>query len=359
MRALRYAGAGDVSLETSPVPLPSDGEVLLRVACCGVCGSDLAEYDHGPILAHVAGNPHPITGHSGPVVLGHEFSGFVAARGAQASFELGTLVACSGGVACGRCPECEAGRPNLCLQYHILGMHGDGGLAEFCAVPSSACADAGQYGLGSATAALAQPMAIAVHAVRRAGLDQAMKVCVVGVGGIGAFLCYAAVEKGAQVTAFDLRPERLDLAKALGAASAFSAAAPEAERTGEFDVVFEVSGASAGLELAQRLAGRGGTIVVTGLQHGKSTLNPRELVFTEQTWIGSMSMDMKRDLPEALRVLSSRAAGWADLAPAVLPLEAIGEDGLIPASNRDAIKTLFAPHITEAITLAVADRDID
>jgi (R,R)-butanediol dehydrogenase/meso-butanediol dehydrogenase/diacetyl reductase len=353
MPALSYEGRGTVKLTHKPIPQPGIGEVLVQVAFCGVCGSDVSEFEKGPLQAHVSEDPHRVTAHHGPVVLGHEFSGWVLARGAGVSVALGTLVSCSGGVPCGVCAYCRAGRGNLCADYYILGMHRDGGLAEYCVAPESTCADAGAHGLSPAVAALAQPAGIAVHALRRSGVAAGDRLAVVGVGAVGVFLLYAAIERGATVVAIDPDPSRLALARRLGA----QAAETQVQRVhGAFDVVFEVSGTQPGLASSLMLAGRGGELMLVGIQPAASMLSAREIVMSELSIDGSVSLVPAVDLPEALRVLRTRVEGWHDIAPMVFPLRDVTEQGLRTGSAPDRIKTLFSPVLDAPMPLAKAER---
>src|SRR5713101_2762987 len=166
MKAAVYYGADDIRIEQVSDPSPGPGELLLEIHAAGICGTDVGEFVHGPMSYSVSG--HPLTGHRGPLIPGHELSGRVVARGPGAvDFELGAVVASGAGISCGECFQCRAGRTNLCLQYSTVGLQRNGALAQFCAVPAATCVDVGPYGLGEETSALAQPMAIAVHSMRR------------------------------------------------------------------------------------------------------------------------------------------------------------------------------------------------
>ena len=137
MKAARYYGIEDVRIEDVPEHPPSEGEVKVRVAFNGICGSDLHEYFEGPRAVPLV--PHPLTGVSAPVILGHEAAGYVAGvgRGVSGVGE-GDLVVIDPLHPCHRCPSCQAGHHNLCDR---LAMHGysttGGGLSEYTVVPSS------------------------------------------------------------------------------------------------------------------------------------------------------------------------------------------------------------------------------
>ena len=113
MRAAVYHGRRDLRFEEVPVPSPGPGELLIEVGTVGVCGSDVGEWAHGP-HQHPVDTPHPATGHHGPIIPGHEFSGVVVGLGVGVDERwLGSSIASCGSVACGRCPACLRGETNL------------------------------------------------------------------------------------------------------------------------------------------------------------------------------------------------------------------------------------------------------
>ncbi|HEX9343613.1 MAG TPA: alcohol dehydrogenase catalytic domain-containing protein, partial [Actinomycetota bacterium] len=207
MKAAVYHGPGDIRVESVPDPAsPGPGEVVLRVTRAAICGTDAAEWAHGPLLARP------------PVVLGHEFAGTVVAAGDGAGgLAAGDRVVCGAGVSCGGCAWCRAGRTNLCASYLTLGLHADGGLAEFAVAPAAICQRVPERVTDDA-AAMAQPLAVALHAVRRGGVEAGQACVVIGVGGIGAFIVAGAAARGAApLIAVDLDDDRLATASRLGA----------------------------------------------------------------------------------------------------------------------------------------------
>lgn len=216
MQAAVLHGAGDLRIEEVPVPDPGPGELLLRVETVGICGTDASEYSHGPKLFPLD-RRHLVTGHLGPLIPGHEFSGRVAGVGPGVEgFAEGELVASAGSAGCGSCVFCRSGRASRCARYWAVGLHRDGALAAYCTVPTTACTTVGTQ-LTADAAALAQPMSIAVHALRRGRVEGGEEVLVIGAGGIGAFVTYAATAAGCNVISVDRDQDRLDIASALGA----------------------------------------------------------------------------------------------------------------------------------------------
>ena len=136
MRAARWYAPRDVRIESVPQPQPGSGEVVVRVEWCGLCGTDLHEYTHGPVL--IPSRPHPLTGRLPPITLGHEFSGTVAAAGAGAAFREGDRVTANACLVCHECSWCRAGQFNLCAKLGSIGLCADGGFAELVRVPAYA-----------------------------------------------------------------------------------------------------------------------------------------------------------------------------------------------------------------------------
>lgn len=345
MRAAVLHAVDDLRVQDVEVPSPGPGEVLVRVSVCGVCGSDATEYSRGPVLTVM------------PVTLGHEFAGVVEAVGdGVTGLSVGATVVCGAGVSCGECKPCREGRTNLCRSYTTLGLQHDGGLAGYVTAPAATLLDVSDTGLPLDTLGLSQPMSIAVHAVRRSGLRAGQDAVIIGVGGIGAFITFAAVSAGARVLVVDLNTERLQLAQTLGAHATLEAGtATLAGRLEELgmdpDVFFEVSGSAAGLASVLDTAAPGSTIVPVGIQRGEPSLPLGSWTLREYTIVGTVAHVLKDDLPEAVRLLGTRD-DWSDIAHEVLPLEQVVSGGLQPILDGTAIqtKTLIDPWISEART---------
>jgi (R,R)-butanediol dehydrogenase/meso-butanediol dehydrogenase/diacetyl reductase len=342
MKAAVYYGTGDIRIEQVADPSPGPGELLLEIHAAGICGTDVGEFVHGPMSYAV----------NGSLIPGHELSGRVIAGGAGTEeFQPGTVVASGAGISCGECFQCHAGRTNLCLQYSTIGLQRNGALAQFCVVPAATCLDVSAYGLDEETAALAQPMAIAVHSMRRGRISPGEDAVVIGAGGIGAFLIYAAAEAGARVTVVDLAPDRLELARHLGAAETISPTdgVPLGNALAELEVqpmvVYEVTGGKAPFYEAIEAIMPGGRLVFVGLQADTRELDARRLTLTEIEFIGTNAHVCSADLPEALRLLAARGTPWNDVAPIMLPLDELVPDGIRPMAEGRAtrVKTLIDP----------------
>ena len=351
MKAAVYYGRRDIRIEDVPRPEPAGGELLLRVTGVGICGTDASEYAGGPHMFPIH-RADPVTGHSGPMVPGHEFAGVVAGTGTGVvGFTEGDPVACGAGISCGACVPCTLGRTNLCERYSTVGLQRNGALAEFTTVPASACVNLRDRTLASDVAAMAQPMSIAAHAVARGRLGAGEHAVVVGTGGIGAFVVHAAARLGAEVTGVDLDAGRLEVAAALGAHSTVAARhrTPLADLLPDSapGVVFECTGVPAMVPESTDLVRPGGRIVVVGLQEEPVAVDLRSLALREKELIGTLAHTIEADFGRATELLESGGDVWRLVAPAVLPLESLLVGGLLPMVNGDPtpIKTLFDPRI--------------
>ncbi|MDK8172278.1 zinc-binding dehydrogenase [Curtobacterium citreum] len=312
--------ANDLRVERRPFPVPQSDEVLLRVVFGGICGSDLHYWKHGAAGDSILREP---------MILGHEIVGLVERPAADGSGPpLGTPVAvhpATTGTAPGRYPS---DRPNLAPGTTYLGSaarlpHTPGGFARFTAMPTRMLRPLPD-GLSMRSAAVAEPAAVALHAVHQAGDIRGKRVLVVGAGPIGALAVAVARRAGArQVIATDLQEHALKLATTIGADRALSARDSEGVASVDADIVIESSGSSAGLAAAIEAATRGGTVVMVGLL--PSGLQPALIALAttkELRLIGSF-----RFVDEITEVLQALADGTLSI-DAVATHEFAAEDAL-------------------------------
>ncbi len=337
MKAAVYYGRQDVRVEdVLEARDPQRGEITIEVTRAGICGTDVAEYTKGPHLIPL--EAHPQTGRKAPITIGHEFVGRVVRVGEGVhSLRIGDRVASGAGVSCGTCDWCRRGETNMCERYYTHGFQEDGGLAERVTVPAAICAPVPD-GASEDNAALAQPLAVAVHAVRRTGHAQGEPLVLLGVGGIGSLYLAVAKSLGIPVIAVDVDPGALARARTLGADSVV--ALGEADLRGIVmqatggkgaATVVECTGRETVIEAAVGLLRRTGTLMVVGLQTGAISFDFHGLVQREITVRTSNAHVCSTDLPEALGLLGVR-----DLAPLlvdrVIPLERLVPDGLLAAA---------------------------
>jgi (R,R)-butanediol dehydrogenase / meso-butanediol dehydrogenase / diacetyl reductase len=340
VKAAVYRGPREVRIESIAEPGPPErGELVIEVARAAICGTDASEWAHGPALARP------------PVVLGHEFVGRVVALGADvAGLRTGDRVACGSGVSCGRCEWCRAGRTNLCASYRTIGLSCDGGLAQYVAAPAAICLSVPDS-LSDDAAATAQPLAVALHAVRRSGVERGQSCAVIGAGGIGAFIVAAAAARGASpLIALDIDAERLATASRLGADVVIDvrgrdiADAIRSATAGDgAHVVIESSGHAHAPAAALAGARRGGRVLLVGLQAAAREIDLFELTVREVDLVTTVAHVCDVDLPEALSLLASTAIAETVI-DRVIALDDLVERGLRPLADGQARgKIVVAP----------------
>lgn len=324
MQAVRWHGRGDVRVELVPeASVPRAGEVRLRVAWCGICGSDVHEYRSGPIRVPVA--PHPVTGQSAPIILGHEISGWVVDTGPGVhSAAPGDLVALNALLPCGQCAECTAGAGNRCPTFGHLGMSADGGLAELVTVPAEMVVVA-PPGLDPAIAALAEPFAVAIHAVRQLGGPQSVPCTVVGAGTIGLAVAMVLRDRGCGVTMVDVATSRVQHAERLGFRAMHDSDPPPAQAT----YVVDCSGSRLGPASAVARVAPGGTVCLAGTPEQPGELDFSDVVSREVVIVGSVSHLTDLDLRPALELLAADPQTAERIVTARVPLRRAVEDGLV------------------------------
>ena len=256
MRGALCRGPQTVVVEEIPRPTPGPEDVVVAVRSCGICGSDLHWY-HGEMMVPQS-------------CPGHEIAGEVAEVGtAVTTLHAGDRVALEGIASCGRCRYCQAGIYNYCPLIGIVGMTIPGGFADFIRLPARHCFPV-PAGVAFATAALSEPLGVAVHGVRVAGLSLGQRVLVLGAGTIGIAAVLAARAGGAgEILVTARRPQQRAAAEAVGADRVFGDADEEALRDAALespvDLVIEtVGGAADTLDAAVALCRPGGTICVLG-----------------------------------------------------------------------------------------------
>ncbi|WP_242910395.1 zinc-dependent alcohol dehydrogenase [Actinomadura terrae] len=348
MLAAVYHGRRDIRIQRRPdPPRPGAAEVQLAISLAGICGTDLDEYLTGPHLIPMNGR-HPGSGRGGPLVLGHEMVGTVVDAGSESGWATGDRVVPGSGVWCGACRWCAAGRTNLCARYYTIGLHADGGLAQFVNVPGKICRSVD--GLADEVAVLAQPLAVAMHAARGCDLRPGAVVAVIGAGGIGAPAIAAVAALGAVPLVVDVAAARLRAAERLGAATIDAARTDAVSAVREYtggagaEVVIEASGTPSGLAAAVGAVQRGGLIQLVGLHRDPAPLDLTRLVLDEIRLVTSKVHVCDRDLPEAIDLLRRRPELADVLLAPVIGLPELESGGLLPlAAEKTAGKVVVNP----------------
>ena len=348
MKAAVYHAAGDVRIEERDVPTPAAGEVLLKILRSGMCGTDASEYKSGPKI-FATQTQHPVSGHHGPMILGHEFIGeIVGDVDAASGFVTGDMVASGAGISCGTCKRCTEMRTNLCEKYVTLGLNRHGGMAEYVAVPTSTLVKI-PAGLSLDAAGIAQPLAVGLHAARRAGVRDGDRVLLIGAGAIGTFVLAGLKNLfAAEVTVLDFGGSRLERAARLGADHTVEVGENvEADIKKIFgdagiDVIIEASGAPGQLQFAIGLVKRGGNILQVGLPSTKQEVDVHKIVMSEINIQTTLAHVCDQDLGPALEILGSTTLA-TELIEGVYPLSEISTQLELLGAGKIQGKVLFDP----------------
>ncbi|WP_306144661.1 L-idonate 5-dehydrogenase [Roseibium sp. MMSF_3412] len=341
MKAIVIHGEKDLRIEEQEEQQPGSGEVQIRLAAGGICGSDLHYYNHGgfgPIRLKE------------PMVLGHEVSGHITALGdGVTGLSVGQLVAVSPSRPCGNCRFCNEGRHNQCLDMRFYGSampfpHIQGAFRQVLVADAAQCAPAD--GLTSGEAAMAEPLSVCLHAVRQAGDMMGKSVLVTGCGPIGILCILAARRAGADlVVATDLSPFTLEMARTAGADLTINMAENSngldrfTPDKGTFEVLFECSGAAPALAAGIAAMRPGGKIVQLGLG-GDMSLPMMAITAKELELKGSF-----RFHEEFFTAVSLMQKGLIDVKPFItqtLPLEEAAAAFELASDRSRAVKAQIA-----------------
>lgn len=340
MLAAVLHGARDLRLDDVPETEPGPGEARVRVAVGGICGSDLS-YFHKFRVGDFAVRE--------PLTLGHEVAGVVDALGAKvADLAVGQRVAINPSRPCLGCGDCRAGRSNLCRNMRFLGSaaitpHVQGAFRQSVVLRADQCVPVPDT-MSLRVAACAEPLAVALHALRRAGTVFGRRVLVAGSGPIGLLCLIAARSAGAaELVATDLADEPLAIARRAGATGTINmATAPQdlghfEAAKGHFDVAFEATGSPDALAAAIRVVRPGGRIVQLGMLPPGSVPVPVNLLMAREIdLVGSF-----RFADEFAAAVAALAGGLIDVSPilsAELPLADVSAAFELASDRRRSIK---------------------
>lgn len=286
MKAVYYPAWDTLELRDVPEPSPKPGEVLLRVAAVGICGSEL----HGFITHAARRTP--------PTILGHEFCGQVVALGQGVTgYRPGDRVGVNSVIACGQCEDCLDANVHLCRKGEVFGMKRPGGFAEYCAVPVSTLLPLPDT-VPALQGSLLEPLANGIHALSLTSQRFPETVVILGAGTIGLFALQVAKLSGAlRLVTADVSDARLNVALQLGAGTILNprkqdivAPVQEMTRGRGADVVIDAVGAAETRRAALKMSRRGGEVVWLGLHDDPTEVSGFDVVLGERKILGSFAV---------------------------------------------------------------------
>jgi 2-desacetyl-2-hydroxyethyl bacteriochlorophyllide A dehydrogenase len=309
----------DITIEHTPLPEAGPGEVLIRSTVVGICGSDM----------HAAHGRHPFV--SLPMRPGHEVVGVVTRTGDDVDPALvGRRVVVEPNLACGTCSQCAQGRYNICATLDVFGCQTPGGMTDYFVIAADRVV-ALPDDLEDQWAALIEPAATPVHAVRRAGDLRGRKVLVIGAGPIGLFVLLAARAAGAErVVVSDVLENKEALAKRLGAHATFNSGAVDAvERAtaaldGKADVVFDCVARESTVRLAISVLEKGALLMIVGVPAGPTAIDLDLVQDRELTIMGNL-MYVREDVERAIQLLREKTFNLEDVVTARYDIEDASE----------------------------------
>jgi L-iditol 2-dehydrogenase len=320
MKALLLTSERTLEIAEVPQPRPGPNEILIRVAACGICGSDVHGYDGS------SGRRIP------PLIMGHEASGTVAELGSEASkFMVGDRVTFDSTVYCGECSFCKIGRVNLCERRQVVGVscaefRREGAFAEFVVVPERIVYKL-PASMSLTEAAMVEAVSVALHAVCVSGLRANQSCLVIGAGMIGLLVMQAAWAAGCtKVFIADVDTSRLELAKELGPVEVISASGTEmikqvtnlSDDLGP-DVVYEAVGVNQTVMASLNVVRKGGTVTLIGNVSPEVNFPLQKVVSREVRVLGSAAS--AGEYPRAIELIANGTIKVKQLISAVGPLE--------------------------------------
>ena len=336
MRALVYIGPEQLELEEMARPIPEPGETLVRIKYAGICGTDLHLW-HGEMTA-----VRP------PVVVGHELVGDVV-EDTTGRFQAGQRVAVEPLLTCGTCLACRSGASHVCRTLRVQGVHANGGAAELLCTPTHRLHPIPDS-LSWEAAACNEPTSVAVHMVRRAGIEVGDTVLVLGGGPIGFLVASVAKAAGARrVLVSEVSQPRLALCRTAGIETIDASQADPISVIRDLtdgegaDVVVEAVGHPATVAQMVPACRVRGRILVGGIGGAPPPVDLAAVVFKELTLVGSRVYE-SRDMATALELLGRGAITVDGLVTRTVPLENAVQDGYQRLrDSRDEMKVLLAP----------------
>lgn len=346
MQAAVMHAPGDIRFEEVPVPEIGPGDVLVKVAACGVCGSDIPRMNFSGAYRY-------------PIICGHEFSGHIVEVGADVTgLSVGQLITVPPLIPCNECDSCRAGHFSLCEDYGYFGSRQDGAYAQFVTV-NAANAFVMPEGIDPRAAAMMDPSAIALHAIYRTKLGredhgEGARVAVIGAGPIGLFAVqWARLFGAAEVLAVDISVEKAEMAREAGATmTAVNDDEALAQAGDGFDVIIESAGVPSAIALAAKLTARHGEAAFIGIPHkpvelDKATFSHflRREATLHGSWNSFSAPFPGREWVESAEAFADGRLRWEFMITHELGLEAVA-DTIRQLGERSIFssKVLFLPN---------------
>ncbi len=335
MKRVKLIAPKKAIIEDIAIPDLKPNEILMRIAYCGICGSDL----------HASIGKHPFV--PLPATPGHEFSGWVEKVGKNVTkFKNGDRVTAEPNLVCGECYNCKTGRYNICNSLRVMGCQGDGAMAEYFKLPANKAIRIPDE-LSLKHAVLIEPIAVGTHAIHKAGDLFGKNVVIIGSGMIGLGVLAGVKKAGAnKIWISDFTPSRLNLALDIGADRILNATdniisiiKKEASFTG-IDIVFECVGNSSALRTSMELIRKGGKVIVMGVYEDEVRIKAADLQDREIQLIGTL-MYTRQDFQDAIHLLLNGDLPSDKIIGKIFKLDYANEAFDYARNHKETIKTII------------------
>ena len=336
MKAAIYAGTNSVETIVREIPEPTSGETLIKIESVGICGTDIAIFS----------GKHPRA--KAPLIMGHEVGAVVAGIAGEkpVGIDVGTRVTFFPLITCGVCATCRSGKTYVCEKLGLIGIDSDGGMAEFAVVPTDALIAVPQD-WDPRWAALMEPVAVAVHSVRKSSIMPGDKVLVTGAGIIGNLCAQMAVAAGAtDVVIADINPYRLKIAGELGMRTVdltkedIMAVTNEVTGGTGFDVTLECSGSAPAQKTVTDCTRVLGEIIVVGMPKEPPPVDLRMVTFKELTMIGTRVYE-RVDFERSIELVNQGSIKVDNLISHEFPIDDVAEAFDLMIKGEKSLKILL------------------
>jgi 2-desacetyl-2-hydroxyethyl bacteriochlorophyllide A dehydrogenase len=343
MRALVYDAKGHIDVIDKPEPVLKQNQALIKVKYAGICGSDLVAWDEG--MKRIVN----------PVTLGHEMVGDVVALGSEEDkekFPIGQRIVLEPLISCGNCEPCKNGNYHVCKSLKVMGYDADGCMAQYTSVPVNRLHVIPDH-VTYEKAALCEPIAVAIHMIRRTGLKLGDKIAIIGTGPIGLALALVCKVAGvSKIVLSEVNKYRIDLVRELGfevidaSENTESQTADIIEKTlgGGADISFECAATVESLSVALKVTKIRGTILQGGVFKYNPTYDAQSIFLKEQTIIGSRLYNYF-DFQTAIDLIANNDLQLEKMITKIVSIDDAIEQGFQAIKQgKDAMKILIAPN---------------
>ena len=349
MYGLVYHGNKNVRLENVPEPEPDRNEVKIKIDFCGICATDIEEYEFGPKFISFD-TPHPLTQSKVPLIIGHEITGTIVSLGANVTnVKIGTKIVLDGTISCMKCNQCTSGKTTQCHSLGTVGFSQNGGLAEYLTWPAAKIIEIPPE-VSSKEAALTEPTSVAHHAIQQGEISSNETIVILGVGTIGLLSLQIAKSIGSKVVAIDQNKMKLEMAKKLGADEIIDSSKENVSESLQKltvsgpDVVIDTAGGIETSIKATEWVRSGGRVVLVAIYTSTPKYDFNTIVAKEIQVLGSLGYNIN-DVKAAINLIAQKKVLTKPLISEIIGIDKVLSYGYpkMLAESKDIFRILVDP----------------